>query len=77
MKKTQKFNLSKEKRDQMVSSIKRYYENEKEEKISDLAAALLLDFFTNELAVEFYNQGVYDSYLFLNSKAEDLLGIQK
>jgi Uncharacterized conserved protein len=73
----QAFNLSKEKRAEMIQSIKRYYEREREETIGDLAAGLLLDFFTDELAVEFYNQGVYDSYTYMTSKVEDLLGIQK
>ena len=77
MKKTQKFTLSKEKRDDMISAIKRYFEKEREESIGDLAAGLLLDFFMDEIAVEFYNQGVYDSYVYMNNKVEDLLGIQK
>ena len=72
-----KFELSKEKRDQMVGEIKSYFENEREEELGDLAASLILDFFIEKLAPEFYNQGVYDSYQFMTDKVEDLLGIQK
>lgn len=74
---TTNFKLSKEKRDYMVSAIKQFFQREREEDIGDLAALMVLDFFVNELAKEFYNQGVYDSYLYLNEKLEDLLGIQK
>jgi uncharacterized protein (DUF2164 family) len=77
MKDKNKFNVSKEKRAEMVSSIKKYFLDEKEETIGDLAAGLLLDFIIKELGPEFYNQGVYDSYTFMNNNIEDLLSIQK
>ena len=38
---------------------------------------LIFDFFMENLATEFYNQGVYDSHRYLLERAEDLLGIQK
>lgn len=72
-----KITLSKEKKDKMISAIKNYFLNEREEDLGDLSAALILDFFINEIAPEFYNQGVYDSYNYMNEKIEDLLGIQK
>jgi uncharacterized protein (DUF2164 family) len=70
-------NLTKEKRDEMVSAIKSYFLKEREEEIGDLAAGLILEFITEELAPEFYNQGVYDSYKYMNDMIEDLLSIQK
>lgn len=69
--------LSKEKRDNMVLAIKNYFLKEREEKIGDLAAGFILDFVIAELAPEFYNQGVQDSYKFMEDKVEDLLSIQK
>lgn len=72
-----KIKVSKEKRDEMISAIKTYFLTEREEEIGDLAAGFILDFFIEKLAPEFYNQGVYDSYQFINEKVEDLLGIQK
>ena len=61
----------------MVSAIKSYFITEREEELGDLAAGFILDFFIEKLAPEFYNQGVYDSYKYMNEKIEDLLGIQK
>jgi uncharacterized protein (DUF2164 family) len=69
--------LTKEKRDDMVSAIKNYFLKEREEEIGNLAAGLLLEFILDELAPEFYNQGVYDSYKHMEDKIEDLLSIQK
>ena len=69
--------LNKEIREEMISSIKRYFEKERDEELGDLAAGLILDFITEELAPEFYNQGVYDSYKFMNLHCEDLLGLLK
>lgn len=69
--------LTKEKRDDMASAIKSYYSREREEEIGDLAAGLMLDFIIEKLAPEFYNQGVYDSYKYMEDKIEDLLLIQK
>jgi uncharacterized protein (DUF2164 family) len=70
-------NITKEKRDEMVSAIKSYFFKEREEEIGDLAAGLILEFITEELAPEFYNQGVYESYQYMNDMIEDLLSIQK
>lgn len=72
-----KIRLSKEKRQDMILAIKTYFLKEREEEIGDLGSSLLLDFITDKLAIEFYNQGVYDSYKFMNDKTEDLLEIIK
>lgn len=72
-----KFKLSKEKRSEMVSSIKTYFSEERNEELGDLGASIILDFIIDELAPEFYNQGVFDSYVYLNERVEDVLGIQK
>ena len=77
MKKKDKFKLTKEQREAMISSIKTYFLNEREEELGDLASSLLLDFIIEELAPEFYNRGVYDSYQYMNERVEDLLSIQK
>lgn len=72
-----KIKISKEKRQDMILAIKTHFMEEREEELGDLAASLLLDFVTEKLAIEFYNQGVYDSYKFINKKTEDLLEIIK
>lgn len=76
MKKTDRIKLSKETREQMIAEIKRYFINERDEELGDLAAGLFLDFIMEELAPEFYNQGVYDSCNYMKEKSEDLLTIQ-
>ena len=76
MKKQQRIKLSKEAKEHMITEIKRYYLNERDEELGDLAAGLFLDFIIEELAPEFYNQGVYDSCDFMKDKCEDLLTIQ-
>ena len=69
--------LNKEKREQMILAIKTYFLKEREEDLGDLAASLVLSFFMEKLAPHAYNQGVYDSYKFMNERTEDLLGILK
>lgn len=77
MRKDTGIKISKEKRAEMVSAIKAYHLREREEEIGDLAASLLLDFIIAELAPEFYNHGVADSYAFMEKQLEDLMAIQK
>jgi uncharacterized protein (DUF2164 family) len=72
-----KFELSNDKKDYMISEIKSYFAKERDLDLGDLAAALVLDFFIEKLAQEFYNQGVEDSYKYMSGSIEDLLGIQK
>lgn len=74
---SKKIELIKEKRENMISLIKDYFLKERGEDLGDLAATLILDFFIEKLAPEFYNQGVYDSYIYFKDKIEDLLEIQK
>ncbi len=75
--KKDKIKLSKEKKEYMITAIKKYFSDEREEEIGDLASGLFLDFIVEELAVEFYNQGVADSYKYMSERCEDLLLIQK
>ncbi len=69
--------LSKEKRSELALAIKNYFRTEREEEIGDLAASLFLDFIVEKMAPEFYNQGVFDSYKYMEEKIEDILSIQK
>ena len=70
-------NVTKEQRDEMIAAIKHYFLKEREEEIGDLRAGLMLDFILEELAPEFYNQGVLDSYTYMKDMTEDLLSIRK
>jgi uncharacterized protein (DUF2164 family) len=75
--KSNKIKISKEKRDEMISELKEYFYKEREEELGDLAASLMVDFIIEKLGPEFYNQGVFDSYVYMTDRVEDLLGIQK
>ncbi|CAB1242782.1 conserved hypothetical protein [Clostridiaceae bacterium BL-3] len=72
-----KIKLGKETKKDMVDKIKKYFLNAREEELGDLAAGLILEFVIEELAPEFYNQGIYDSYEYMNERVEDLLSIQR
>jgi uncharacterized protein (DUF2164 family) len=71
-----KIRLTKEQRIDMVTSIKRYFKQEKGEEIGDLGAGLMLDFIIERLAPEFYNQGVSDSSQYMSERIEDMMSIQ-
>ncbi len=75
MRKKEKITLDEQKKRDMIFAIKRYFSNERDEELGDLAANLILNFIKEELASEFYNQGVYDAYKYINDKSEDLLAI--
>ena len=60
----------------MVSSIKKYFKQERGEEVGDLGAGLILDFVIERLAPEFYNQGVNDSSRYMNDRIEDMISIQ-
>lgn len=77
MRKNNKIKLSEEKKKNMTLAIKSYFSNERDEELGDLASSIILDFIIEELAPEFYNQGIYDSYKYMNERCEDLLSILK
>ena len=71
------FKLSKERRADMIGQIKQFFQTERDEEIGDLAASTVLDFMLDKLGKELYNEGVKDSYSYMNDKIIDVLGIQK
>jgi len=77
MRDNENIKLTKEKREDMISSIKEYFYTEQGEELGDLASSKILNFIIDELALEFYNQGVNDSYKYMNKSIDDLLSIQK
>ena len=71
-----KIQISEEKRQDMILAIKAYFLKERVVSIEGLSSSLL-DFIADKFAIDFYNQGVYDSYKFINDKSKDLLEIIK
>ncbi|WBW98248.1 DUF2164 domain-containing protein [Oceanirhabdus sp. W0125-5] len=72
-----KIKISNEKRKELIDKIKEFFYEERDEDLGDLAAGLVLDFIIDEIAPEFYNQGVYDSYTYMTDRIEDVLSLQK
>jgi uncharacterized protein (DUF2164 family) len=77
MKKENLIKITWERRDEMITGIKNYFSKERDEEIGDLAAGMMLDFIIENLAPEFYNQGIEDSQKYMQDAALDLLSIQK
>lgn len=75
MKHSPTIEFSKERRDLLLSEIKKFYSSERDETIGELAAGMILDFIMEKIAPEIYNQGVYDSYAYMKESTEDLLAI--
>jgi len=66
--------LSDERKAQLVSAIKAYFEENLDRDIGDLGAELLLAFFVAELGPPVYNQAIRDAHDFLQDKLVDLAG---
>lgn len=64
--------LSKVTKQQLIKSIKRYFEEKLDEEIGDLKASLFLDFCLQEICPSVYNQAIIDARSFVDSKLSDL-----
>ncbi len=64
--------LSKEDRQQAVASIERYFRENMEEKIGNIAASGLLSFFLEEVGPSVYNKGVADAQERLQARLAEL-----
>ena len=67
--------LSKEVRDALVPSIRRYVQEELEQDIGDLQARLLLDYVLIEVGPVVYNRAVRDAQAYILERALDLEGV--
>lgn len=64
--------LSKEDRQQAIASIERYFRDERDEKIGNLAAGALLGFFLEEIGPSVYNRGVMDAQERMQARVAEL-----
>ncbi|WP_210365338.1 DUF2164 domain-containing protein [Bacillus sp. REN3] len=71
------FSIDEESKRRMVEEIKRYFLEERHEELGDLAAILLLDFFADKLAPQFYNQGILDAHDFMSQRLDDIFELNK
>ncbi|MFS0656410.1 DUF2164 domain-containing protein [Bacillus sp. 179-C3.3 HS] len=70
-----------EEKRQMIDEIQRFFANEREEIIGEIAASEVLAFITQHLGMYYYNQGVRDSRDIAVQRAqaleEDLFALEK
>ncbi len=66
--------LPDETQQRLVSSIKRFFEEEMDEPVGDLKALRLLDFCLREIAPSVYNQAIADAQAYLTDRVADLSG---
>ncbi len=64
--------LSDETQRHLISAIKRFFEEDMDEKIGDLKALLLLEFFRKELGPSIYNTAISDAQTRLHDQINDL-----
>ncbi len=64
--------LSKEDRQQAMASIERYFRQNMEEPIGNIAAGGLLSFFLEEIGPSIYNKGVADAQERLQARVSEL-----
>jgi uncharacterized protein (DUF2164 family) len=64
--------LSKQTKQQLIESIKRYFEEEIDEEIGDLKASRFLEFCLEEICPSIYNQAIFNARAFIEDKLSDL-----
>ena len=64
--------LTGEQRKASSELIKRYFQEEREEVVGDLAAGLLLDFVVEHVGAHIYNQALADAKVWFEKKLEGL-----
>ncbi|MCM3741535.1 DUF2164 domain-containing protein [Oceanobacillus luteolus] len=73
--------IAKETKEEMISSLKDYFYNERSEEIGELAAENMLHYFLEEIGPHIYNQGIRDAKAMVDQKMmnleEDILSLEK
>lgn len=71
------FKLEKYEEEMMIKDIQRFFKEERDEEIGNLAAVLLLDFISKNIGKFYYNKGVQDSQKFISERLLELSEIEK
>ena len=64
--------FSKEEKEILIKRIQLYFTEELDKEIGQFEAQFLLDFFSEEVGLYFYNRGLYDAQTILESKMENI-----
>ncbi|MDO6849608.1 DUF2164 domain-containing protein [Priestia megaterium] len=74
-------NFSKEDKDKMLNEIQTFFDNERDEEISEFAAENVLEFIKEHIGPHFYNQAIKDAEGIMNqvmlSAEENLHALKK
>lgn len=69
--------LGNELKQDAIGGIKRFFQQERDEELSDFQAATILEFILAEVGPHIYNQALADAYTLMNKQLEELYGLQK
>ena len=69
--------LSKERKQILIDSIKKFFTEERDEEISDFKAELYLDFILDNAGVYIYEQAIADAHDFMLEKTDELFTLEK
>lgn len=67
--------LSKQTRQTLIASIRRYFAENMDEPVGDLKASLLLDYCLAEIGPSIYNRAIADAQAHMQERVTDLDGI--
>lgn len=70
--KMQPINLTSQQKSDIVIKIKSYFNAKLDQEIGQFDAEFLLDFFSEEIGIYFYNQGIRDAGELIEAKMDDL-----
>ena len=65
--------FSKEEKKSIVNKIQLYFSEKLDQEIEQFDAEFLLDFFSKEIGVYFYNQGLNDAQVVLSSRMDNII----
>ena len=69
---TSAITFSIEEKSQLIPKIKLYLKDELDQEIGNFDAEFLLDFFSEEIGVYFYNRGIRDALEMLDARVDEL-----
>ena len=67
-----KIEFSKNEKELLIQKIQHYFNDELDQKIGQFDAEFLMDFFSEEIGVYYYNRGLYDAQTILESNLESI-----
>jgi uncharacterized protein (DUF2164 family) len=72
-----KIQLDKDKQTDIIKSIQRFFLTERDEKLSEFQASIILDFILNDVGIFIYNQALSDCHNLMLGKIEEIFSLEK